>query len=320
MSDKQKEGDNQRRRALARQAREQGRRPSQAGVTLGATKQPEHLPQARRAGPAPAGVHKPPPGTTTAAPSPAPAERSWPATASTPDRRPDGDVPIRYRDFVTEVARLTGVDFDRAKISAEATITALARNMADNDRDRLLAALPTELHDDFAVRVDYHPNDLAGFLDQVGRIAHLTPEQARLQAQAVLATLVAHDPTLIGPLGLPPDIQDLTAPPEPGGGLVDPGGHPAALTDEELRAALVRLPDWSGTRQALTRTVSLPEPDLTEVLDRLGRLRQETGRGPEIARPDRQTATLTVRTASVGAVTRLDVDLAHRLDAVIGQR
>lgn len=55
------EGDNERRRALARQARAEGRQPSEAGVTLGASKQVEHVERAHRDGPPPAGPHKPRP-------------------------------------------------------------------------------------------------------------------------------------------------------------------------------------------------------------------------------------------------------------------
>jgi hypothetical protein len=40
---KQTEGDNQQRRAAARDAREHGQSPSAAGVTTGASKQPRHL-------------------------------------------------------------------------------------------------------------------------------------------------------------------------------------------------------------------------------------------------------------------------------------
>ncbi|TDC00366.1 DUF2267 domain-containing protein, partial [Micromonospora fluostatini] len=56
---KQMEGDNQRRRALARQARDRGRQASETGASLSATKQLSHLDRGKRGGPAPAGRHKP---------------------------------------------------------------------------------------------------------------------------------------------------------------------------------------------------------------------------------------------------------------------
>ncbi|MGW4502979.1 DUF2267 domain-containing protein, partial [Micromonospora sp. NPDC004336] len=52
---KQMEGDNQRRRALARQARERGMQASETGASLSAGKQLTHLDRGRRAGPPPAG-------------------------------------------------------------------------------------------------------------------------------------------------------------------------------------------------------------------------------------------------------------------------
>ena len=55
---KQMEGDNQRRRALARQARERGRQPSEVGASLSASKQIASLDRHERAGPAPANRHK----------------------------------------------------------------------------------------------------------------------------------------------------------------------------------------------------------------------------------------------------------------------
>ncbi|TWH69565.1 hypothetical protein JD77_04575 [Micromonospora olivasterospora] len=58
---KQMEGDNQRRRALARQARERGLRASETGASLSATKQLAHLDRGKRAGPRrPDGTSRPP--------------------------------------------------------------------------------------------------------------------------------------------------------------------------------------------------------------------------------------------------------------------
>ena len=53
------------------------------------------------------------------------------------------------------------------------------------------------------------------------------------------------------------------------------------------------------------------------MLDRLDQLREETGRGPQIGRPDPDSAVLTVRTRQADGVTALDVDLAHRIDDAI---
>jgi pterin-4a-carbinolamine dehydratase len=312
MTDKEMEGDNARRRALAREARKQGRRPSEAGVTLGSSKQPEHVRHADREGPPPAGAHKPVAGRVDL-PEKGRPEPEWPRHPVTgePDRAPG----IRYRELITEVARRTGLDVDRARLATEATVTVLIRAVDDAGRERLLDRVPAELHDDYAVRVPYHPRDLPHFLAEVGRIAHASPEEARYRAQTVLSLIAAQDPELIGSLDLPPDLRDLTGPPPTG--TVTADGHPAPLTDAELRSALTRLPYWGGTVEALTRTIALPPDSLDRVLGRLDRLRRDLGRGPRISRPDPRTAVLVVRTSAVGAVTAKDVDLAHRIDAAI---
>ena len=174
----------------------------------------------------------------------------------------------------------------------------LIRAVDDPDRDRLIAALPAELHDDYAVRVPYHPRELPAYLDEVARIAHATPEEARYRAQLALSLIAAWDPDLMAAIDVPPELRELTEP-LPGTGL----------TEDELRAALDRLPLWDGDPGALTRTIVLPPENLDRVLTRLERLRQEFGRGPKISRPERDTAVL--------AVTPPDIDLAHRVDAAI---
>jgi uncharacterized protein (DUF2267 family)/pterin-4a-carbinolamine dehydratase len=329
MSGKQMEGDNQRRRALARQARQRGEQPSGAGVTLGASKQYEHLEQSRRDGPAEAGPRKPAAdraGLESAAP-PATAPPAWPLPDPDPSvsgTAPGAVVPgvavIQYRDLVTDVGRRAGVDFDQARSGAEATVLALARALDEADRERLLAALPTELQNQLPMTGVSRRRDLAGFLAEVARISRRTPEQARYQAQATLSALVDRDRELVESLDLPTDLRDLLDPPPAGGGVVSPTGQKTPpLTDDELRAALADLPYWSGDRRWLTRTIELPPANLDRVLGLLAALRPQTGRGPRIGRESPSTAVIAVRTSRVDAVTALDVDLAHQVDDAIDE-
>ena len=325
MSGKQMEGDNQRRRALARQAREQGRRPSEAGVTFGAAKQVEHVNDAHRAGPPPAGTaHKPRPERGGPAPAPPPEPSvldrgpSWPRL----DPESTGHDPVRpigvtYRDLVADVGRRAGVDFDEARSAAVATVTALARALEGADRQRLLDSVPATLHDNQPVVAPLYPRDLAGFIDEVVRMTRRSRDQARYQAQATLSALAARDRDLVDSLDLPADIRDLLAPPAAGGGLVDATGRRAALTDEEIRAALADLPYWSGDHRALSRLLVLPRENLDRVLMRLEMLRQELGRGPHIGRQSDNQAVIVVRTHAVRAVTALDLDLVRAVDAAI---
>ncbi|TYB35121.1 4a-hydroxytetrahydrobiopterin dehydratase [Micromonospora sp. AP08] len=313
---KQMEGDNQRRRALARDARERGLRPSQTGASLSASKQITSLDQRERSGPPPAGRHKP--DTTRGGPAPPPAavaERPRPL----PDERPARVTTMAYRDLVDDVSRRAGVDFSTAKVAAEATVLALAWALDEVERERLLEAVPVKLHDVVPVDGIERRQDLPGFLAEVGRRSRLTPEQARYQAQATLAALADADGDLVESLRVPDGLRDLLAPPVAGGGLVGATSAVAPLDEQELRDALAQLPYWSSDRQSLVRTIELPAGNLDRVLDRLDQLRGEIGRGPQIGRPDQDSAVLTVLTQQVDGVTAMDVDLARRVDDAIDE-
>jgi hypothetical protein len=313
---KQMEGDNQRRRALARQAREQGRQPSAAGTSLSASKQLTSLDRGRRSGPPPAGRHKPDPSRGGPAP---PATAVATANRPRPEPGPGEVTPMGYRELVDEVSRRAGVDFRTAKVGAEATVLALAWALDEGERARLLEAVPVKLHDVVPVDGIERHRDLPGFLAEVGRISGRSPEQARYQAEATLAALAAHDGDLVGSLHVPDGLRDLLGPAEVGGGLVGPSSATAPLSEAELRAALDDLPYWSSDRRSLVRTIELPPDNLDRVLDRLDLLRAQTGRGPQIGRPDPDNAVLTVRSQQVDAVTAADVDLAHRVDDAIDE-
>lgn len=316
MSGKQKEGDNKRRRALARDAREQGLRASQAGVTLGASKQFEHLEHGEREGPAPAGGHKWGPETGgPPMPSP-PAAPSWPNWEPTrlgePRFAPAG---VGYRDLVGEVTRRARLDFEAARAATAATVTALARSLGEADRRRLLEATPAELHLD-GTGQPLPGSGLGGFLDAVAQMSRLPREQARYHAQAALSALADRAGDLVASLELAPELRELFGPPPSGGGVVGPQGNIAPLTEDELRDALARLPYWSLEHNRLTRTLVLPGGNLERVLQRLERLKLDTGRGPHIGWQD-GAAVLVVRTNSADAVTRFDIGLAHDIDAAI---
>ncbi|AXO38184.1 DUF2267 domain-containing protein [Micromonospora chalcea] len=313
---KQMEGDNQRRRALARQARERGLRPSQTGASLSASKQVTSLDQHDRSGPPPAGRHKP--DTTRGGPAPPPvavAEQQRPL----PDPAPSPGISMSYRDLVDDVSRRAGVDFTTAKVAAEGTVLALAQALDEAERERLLEAVPLTLHDVVPVYGMEPRRDLPGFLAEVGRYSRLTPEQARYQAEATLAALAEADAELVESLRVPDELRDLLGPTDFGGGLVGASSATAPLTEAELRDALASLPYWSSDRRSLVRTIELPGGNLDRVLDRLDQLKAEAGRAPQIGRPDPDNAVLTVRTQQVDGVTAADVDLAHRVDAAIDE-
>jgi uncharacterized protein (DUF2267 family) len=289
-------------------------------VTLGASKQPEPVPGKRRAGPPAAGSHKPPAGTG-GPPLPAPNPPDLPRHPATGPAEPGPAEPgpLRYRELVSDVARRTGLGTEDAKRAAEATVTVLVSVLGAPDRRRLLDAVPAELHDDPAAEVLDRPEDLARFLGEVARIAHGSAEQARYRAQAVLSALAERDPELVGSLDLPDGIGALVEPLPVGGDLVDPAGHPAPLTDAELRTELSRLPYWAGTRRAISRTVTAPPDRLDRLLLVLARRRADWQRGPKLSRPAPDTAIMVLKTSGPDAVTALDIDLAHRLERTVAE-
>ncbi|MEW2384216.1 DUF2267 domain-containing protein [Micromonospora sp. NPDC047707] len=318
---KQMEGDSQRRRALARQARERGMRPSETGASLSASKQLTSLDQGRRNGPPPAGRRKP--DATRGGPAPPPTGiPENPRPMADPGTASPGVTTIGYRELVDDVGRRAGVDFRTAKVGAEATVLVLAWALGEAERRRLLDAVPMSLHDVTPVDgVETHA-DLPGFLAEVSRLSGRTPEQARYQAEATLAALADRDGDLVESLHVPDGLRDLLAPPEPGGGLVGATTSTPPLGEAEVREALADLPYWSGDVNGLSRTVVLPADNLDRVLDRLDLLKQQTGRGPRIARPDGNTAIVTVatvRSRQDRSVTAPDVDLAHAVDDAIDE-
>ncbi|GAB3937583.1 DUF2267 domain-containing protein [Micromonospora vulcania] len=315
---KQMEGDNQRRRALARQAREQGRQPSEFGASLSASKQLTSLDQGKRAGPPPAGRHKP--DSTRGGPAPpAVGVADNPRPQPSPDVGAAGLSGLGYHDLVDDVRRRSGVDFKTAKVGTEATVLVLAFALEAAERQRLLNAVPTSLHDVLPVDGIERHRDLPGFLAEVGRISGRTPEQARYQAEATLAALADHDGDLVESLHVPDGLRDLLNPPEAGGGIVGASTTTPTLDDAEIQAALDDLPYWTGDSEALYRVVALPPDNLDRVLDRLDQLRVENGRGPSIGRPGDTAAVLSVRTNHADGVTALDVDLAHQIDDAIDE-
>ncbi|MFC7549897.1 DUF2267 domain-containing protein [Plantactinospora sp. GCM10030261] len=313
---KQMEGDNQRRRALARRARQSGRRASEADATLGASKQPSHQPDKRRSGPRPAGAHKPVPGRPM---EPSAGRPASPTPVTTRPARPPGSrvETIGYRTLVDEISRRTGVEFTDARSVAEATVAVLARALAEGDRERLLDALPAELSEDIRIETVDRQRDVAGFVAEVARLSRRTTERARYQAQATLTALADAHAGLLDSIDLPVALRELVGPLPTGGDLVGPSSGTAELAAEDLATALARLPYWSVEDGVLCRTIELPPANLDRVLDRLSRLKPELGRGPSIGRPTPDTAVLTVRTGRAEGVTGLDVDLAHRVDDAV---
>jgi 4a-hydroxytetrahydrobiopterin dehydratase len=90
------------------------------------------------------------------------------------------------------------------------------------------------------------------------------------------------------------------------------------LHDDELAAALVSLPAWTGNTNGLRRTASLPTfPDAVAVVDGVAVAAEEMNHHPDI---DIRWRTVTFHLATHDAgdrVTSRDIELAGRIDAII---
>lgn len=223
MTGKQMEGDNQRRRALGRQSRERGRQPGQTGVTLGASKQMEHLDRKRREGPPAAGGRKPvagrdgtlmPPPPVAGPPGPTPPpvpERGAPGPGPLPPT-PAGTTRTGYQELIAAIADRAGVEFAEARAAAEATVTLLAARLDSAGRQRLREAVPVQLRETMPMRGDTFPRTLPAFLGELAWLRGQTEEQARYQAEATLTALAHRNPGLARTLDLPPDLRQLFGP------------------------------------------------------------------------------------------------------------
>ncbi|MGN9766260.1 4a-hydroxytetrahydrobiopterin dehydratase [Micromonospora sp. SD12] len=90
------------------------------------------------------------------------------------------------------------------------------------------------------------------------------------------------------------------------------------LTAEAVRDELGGLAGWSGDPGGITRTVELADfPEAIAVVDRVAVAAEEMDHHPDI---DIRWRTLTFRcvTHSVGGVTRRDLELARRIDDIVG--
>jgi 4a-hydroxytetrahydrobiopterin dehydratase len=91
------------------------------------------------------------------------------------------------------------------------------------------------------------------------------------------------------------------------------------LDADGLRAALAGLDGWSGDHAAISRTVELPAfVAAIRVVDRVAAMAEEIDHHPDI---DIRWRTVTFRCAthSIGGVTVRDVELARRIDQIVGE-
>jgi 4a-hydroxytetrahydrobiopterin dehydratase len=90
----------------------------------------------------------------------------------------------------------------------------------------------------------------------------------------------------------------------------------ARLADEEIAAALARLPGWSRAGDTLTKTFTFKAfPEGISFVDRVALVAEEMGHHPDIT-INYTRVTLALATHDEGGVTEKDSALAERIEAL----
>lgn len=89
------------------------------------------------------------------------------------------------------------------------------------------------------------------------------------------------------------------------------------LEPAELEKRLGELPEWRRRDERLTRTLKFKNfADALRFVNEVGKLAEEADHHPDISLHDWNQVTLTLWTHDAGGVTMLDVNLAHKIDAL----
>ncbi|MEU1889584.1 DUF2267 domain-containing protein [Streptomyces pristinaespiralis] len=225
----------------------------------------------------------------------------------------------RLTGEVSRRAHLAGVD--EATRVIRVVVGTLAHRLEMPQRRRLREALPGPERDAAYATVPAAGDAATDLLAEAGRHLDAPPERALFLAQTVLGGIAEADPELGRELRdhLPDDYAALFSPPRVDPERMHPATDaPAPLTTEELAAELARRPQWRVDGGRLTRTVSLPKDRLPPLLGAVERAARDLRHQADVHEED-DGVTFTLCTRSVDAVTGLDLELADRVDAVVGE-
>ncbi len=93
--------------------------------------------------------------------------------------------------------------------------------------------------------------------------------------------------------------------------------RPPRLSPDELSAALLGLPQWSGDGDGIRRTVAFPSfRDAVTAIGAIADVAEEMDHHPDIDLRWR-TVHLTLVSHSAGGVSELDLELARRIDELL---
>jgi pterin-4a-carbinolamine dehydratase/uncharacterized protein (DUF2267 family) len=237
---------------------------------------------------------------------------------------------VRYEDVIDAVReRLGGAGVEEAREAVARAVGGLVLWLPREERRALADALPPPLRPAGVEDAGVAGGDAPAFVRFVAGREGREPERVRYEVQAVLSALATLEPEVTARLrrSLPDDFAELFI--APGGGpppdlAAAAGVPPAELTDDDVRALLRRLPEWTGDRRRLTREVGPPDYLAEQLLDRLRRLEQVTGRRAVVTHQPDGSYRIEVWTHSEDRVTDLDVPFAlaveDLIDDVLGER
>lgn len=231
---------------------------------------------------------------------------------------------IAYQELMEHVAREgNATDNEEARRALEATAKALSRHTSPDTRQHLREQLPAALHDHIPEQPEAPAWETSASLsEEVARQIGCPEERGVRLVGAVLSGIRLGEPELADELAsqLPEELAQWAQDPEGARGRADTGqsGTPSRLDRATLERAMGRLPDWQGDTEGLTRAVDLPADRLTPLLNQAEKSAHQLGHSFEHHTTDTGVA-FTVRTASVGAVTTRDIEMAERIDAAIAK-
>jgi uncharacterized protein (DUF2267 family) len=237
---------------------------------------------------------------------------------------------VRYEDFVDAVReRLGGAGVQDARQAVARTAGALVLWLPREERPALRDALPAPLRPADVEEAGVAGGDAAEFVRFIAGREGRAPELVRYDVQAMLSALAALEPEAAARVrrSLPADFADLFV--APGGGPpadlgAGSGVPPAELSDEDVRALLRVLPEWTGDRRRLSRDVAPPDYLADQLLARLRSLEASTGRRAVVGRQPDGSYRIEVWTHSEDLVTDLDIPFARSvedaIEDVLGER
>lgn len=227
---------------------------------------------------------------------------------------------IKYQDLVGPIRERAALEStEQARETAEAVLRTLAHCLTPSGRHELADDLPGILDDAVLVPGQTELRDGGDLIIEIAQRLGTTPERARYLAKAVSGAIGDTEPDVLERLRrqLGSNLLDADADGDPPGRAASVRADvPTELSDDDVRQALRRLPEWTGDRSGISRTVSLPADRITPLVERVQREARQLN---DHAHTERTSygVTFTLRTGRPGVVTEPDLDLAERIDGAV---